>query len=126
MIVINREEVQQVVLNLVLNAEHAIRSTGQPGTITVRTGTDGSHSFVEVADSGPGIPAHIALRVFEPFFTTKTSAGPRLGLSVSLGIAEAHNGTLALMPRDQGTCFRLTLPTTTQLHAELAAMPRPA
>ena len=121
LIVINREEIQQVVLNLLLNAEHAIKATGRPGTITLRTGIDGGGSFVEVSDSGPGIRPEIALRVFEPFFTTKDSGqGTGLGLSVSLGIAEAHNGTLEHVPQDQGTCFRLT-PAG---HAATARKPR--
>ena len=126
-IVINREEIQQVVLNLVLNAEHAIKSTGRGGTITLRTGTDGNTTFIEVTDTGPGVPPELVGRIFEPFFTTKGSGqGTGLGLSVSLGIAEAHNGTLALVPQERGTCFRLTLPSAPQLHADLAAMARPA
>src|SRR5262249_16234914 len=71
LIVINREEIQQVVLNLLLNAEHAISSTARRGTITVRTGSEGNRVFIEVSDDGPGVPPSLAGRIFEPFFTTK-------------------------------------------------------
>jgi len=126
-IVINREEIQQIVLNLLLNAEHAVKSTGRRGTITLSTGADGDNAFIEVSDSGPGVPPPMAGRIFEPFFTTKgVGQGTGLGLSVSLGIAEAHGGTLALVPQVEGSCFRLTLPSTPQMHVSLAAMPRPA
>jgi signal transduction histidine kinase len=65
----------------------------------------------EIADEGPGIPAGVASRIFEPFFTTKQMGeGTGLGLSVSLGIAEAHGGSLALLPTERGARFALTLP----------------
>jgi PAS domain S-box-containing protein len=127
LIVINREEIQQVVLNLLLNAEQAIRATSRRGTIAVRTGSEGNRVFIDVSDSGPGIPVSLAGRIFEPFFTTKESGqGTGLGLSVSLGIAEAHGGTLKLVPQAHGSCFRLTLPAAAQMDVNLAAMPRPA
>ncbi|OLC83698.1 MAG: hypothetical protein AUH72_03725 [Acidobacteria bacterium 13_1_40CM_4_65_8] len=124
-IVINREEIQQIVLNLLLNAEHAVKSMGRRGTVTLRTGADGDNAFIEVSDSGPGVPPALAGRIFEPFFTTKgVGQGTGLGLSVSLGIAEAHGGTLALVPQVEGSCFRLTLPSAPQMQVSLAAMPR--
>jgi len=111
LVVVSREEIRQVVLNLVVNAEHAIRSTAPLGTIRVRTGQTDSSVFVEVADDGPGVPAASVGRVFEPFFTTKpVNQGTGLGLAVSLGIAQAHEGSLALVPSDTGACFVLTLP----------------
>ena len=59
----------------------------------------------------PGVPAASVGRVFEPFFTTKpVNQGTGLGLAVSLGIAQAHEGSLALVPSDAGACFVLTLP----------------
>jgi len=117
LIVANREQVQQVLVNLLLNAEQAIKTSGQPGTISVRTGEMNGAAFVDVADSGPGVPPETAGKVFEPFFTTKPMGeGTGLGLSVSLGIAEAHGGSLRLVPSARGACFRLTLPA--------AAVPR--
>jgi len=113
LITVNREEIQQVVLNLILNAEHAIKGTGMPGTISVRTGQTADSAFLEVADDGPGVPAALANRIFEPFFTTKAvGEGTGLGLSVSFGIAEAHGGSLSLASTDHGACFTLKLPLT--------------
>jgi PAS domain S-box-containing protein len=111
LIVANREQVQQVIVNLLLNAEHALRTSPNGGVITIRTGHDEDAAFVEVADDGPGVPPETAGRIFEPFFTTKgIGEGTGLGLSVSLGIAEAHRGSLRLVPAARGACFRLTLP----------------
>ena len=94
-ILVNREEIQQIVLNLVLNAEHAIGDA--PGTITIRTNSGGNAHRLEVSDDGPGIPAELRGRVFEPFFTTKdVGQGTGLGLSIALGIANAHGGSLEL------------------------------
>jgi PAS domain S-box-containing protein len=117
-LLVNREEVQQIVLNLILNAEQAIRSAGRTGTIEVRTGVVAHAAFVEVADDGPGVPERHARRIFEPFFTTKdVGQGTGLGLSVSLGIARAHGGSLELVSTDGGACFRLTLPSALEMRA---------
>jgi PAS domain S-box-containing protein len=104
----NREEIQQVILNLVMNAEQAMADPALPRLLSVRTLMSGADAVVEVRDTGPGIPTELAGRVFEPFFTTK--AGPGLGLSLSLGIANAHQGQLELLDASSGCCFRLTLP----------------
>jgi two-component system NtrC family sensor kinase len=111
-VLVNREEIQQVVLNLVLNAEQAIRSARQGGTLTIATQfTEGREVVVEVKDEGPGVPAELAGRVFEPFFSTKeVGEGTGLGLSIAMGIAQAHGGSLKLVPTSIGACFRLTLP----------------
>jgi PAS domain S-box-containing protein len=115
LIVVNREEIQQVVLNLLLNAEHATRANGA-GMLHVRTGSADDTVFLEITDEGAGVPRDVAARIFEPFFTTKfVGEGTGLGLSVSLGIAQAHGGSLALMPSERGARFTLTLP--------VAAMP---
>lgn len=123
LIEVNREEMQQVVLNLVLNAEHAIREAGRPGTIRVTTGQLADLVFLDVTDDGPGIPASLAGRIFEPFFTTKTvGQGTGLGLSTSLGIAEAHGGSLSLQKSAQGASFRLILPAISVAERPLVSM----
>ena len=63
---------------------------------------------IEIQDDGPGVPAALAGRVFEPFFSTKeVGEGTGLGLSIAMGIAEAHGGTLTLVPTEQGRVFPL-------------------
>jgi len=127
LIVVNREEIQQVVLNLLLNAEQAVRGTGRPGTVRVRTGETADSAFVEVRDDGPGVPASMTSQVFEPFFTTRSvGQGTGLGLSVSLGIAQAHGGSLELMPTDRGACFRLMIPRASVTRLELTDLPTSA
>jgi two-component system NtrC family sensor kinase len=107
----NREEIQQIVLNLVLNAEQAIELSGHGTRITLRSYAAGRHQIIEVADDGPGVGAELQGRIFEPFFTTKeVGQGTGLGLSISHGIAAAHGGSLELCHRTNGACFRLALP----------------
>ncbi len=111
LIIVNREEIQQIVLNLIINAEHAMRATGQPGTLRVRTSATDSAVRLDIRDDGAGIAREVASRIFEPFFTTKpVGEGTGLGLSLSLGIAEAHRGSLTMVPSERGAHFRLTLP----------------
>ena len=127
MTVINREEIQQVILNLLMNAEHAVLGSGQPGVVRIRTGEAGACAYVEVLDNGPGVPPAVVSQVFEPFFTTKgVGQGTGLGLSVSLGIAEAHGGTLELRPSDRGACFRLTIPRSSDMRLEVTDLPTSA
>ncbi len=110
---VNREEVRQILINLILNAEHAMQRAHGGGRLVVRTRGTVSEVFVEIADDGPGIPPQIAGQIFEPFFTTKSvGEGTGLGLPISVGIAEAHGGSLALVPSAAGACFRLTLPAS--------------
>jgi signal transduction histidine kinase len=110
-VVVNPEEIQQVILNLILNAEQAMRSAHRGGTLTVTTRCDDAMVTIEIQDDGPGVPAALAGRVFEPFFSTKeVGEGTGLGLSIAMGIAEAHAGALTLVPTEQGACFRLALP----------------
>jgi PAS domain S-box-containing protein len=117
---INREEIQQVVLNLILNAEYAMRAIQGLRRVRVRTLPSPMGIAVEIADDGPGVPPELAGRIFEPFFTTKdVGEGTGLGLSIALGIAEAHGGDLSLVRSASGACFRLSLP------AQGAATPTP-
>jgi len=103
-------QINQVVMNLVVNAAHAIGT--ERGTITIRTGTAGSDVWFEVADNGSGIPKDVLSRIFDPFFTTKPiGKGTGLGLSLSYGIVQKHHGRLEVTSEvGQGTCFRVTLP----------------
>ena len=110
-VVVNPEEIQQVILNLILNGEQAMRSARRGGTLTVTTDYVEDLITIDIQDDGPGVPAALAGRVFEPFFSTKeVGEGTGLGLSIAMGIAEAHGGMLKLVPSDKGACFRLTLP----------------
>jgi PAS domain S-box-containing protein len=110
-VLVNRDEIQRVVLNLLLNAEQAISRSADHGTIVVETRAEGGRHLVEITDSGPGVPPAMRGRIFEPFFTTKeVGQGTGLGLSISHGIALAHGGTLQLRDSTSGASFRLTLP----------------
>ena len=124
-VLVNREEIQQVVLNLVINAEHAIGDA--PGSIVIRTSATAQTHTVQVIDDGPGISAELRGRVFEPFFTTKeVGEGTGLGLSIALGIATAHGGMLEICPSEKGACFQLTLPAhTVVLAPERGLAPAP-
>jgi signal transduction histidine kinase len=103
-------ELNQVFMNLLVNAAHAIGA--ERGTITVRTGTEGEQVWAEVEDSGCGIPPETLARVFDPFYTTKpVGQGTGLGLSLSYGIVKKHNGRIELdSVVGRGTRFRVWLP----------------
>ena len=110
-VVVNPEEIQQVILNLILNAEQAMRAAHRGGMLTVTTKCVDGAVTIEIQDDGPGVPAALAGRVFEPFFSTKeVGEGTGLGLSIAMGIAEAHGGSLTLVPAAKGACFKLSLP----------------
>ncbi|HEX6816003.1 MAG TPA: ATP-binding protein [Gemmatimonadaceae bacterium] len=109
-------QLQQVLLNLVMNAIQAMEPLGG-GSLRVITRRDDDRVLVEVADTGPGIPAEARAHVFEPFFTTKRD-GTGLGLSVSYGIVAAHGGTISIAHTDaDGTMFRVTLPAMEDVEA---------
>jgi two-component system NtrC family sensor kinase len=111
-------QINQVFMNLLVNAAHAM-GDGR-GTITISTGQQGDEVWVEVADSGCGIsPANMA-RIFDPFFTTKPiGKGTGLGLSLSYGIVKKHGGRLEVRSElGQGTTFRMTLPKAQIKHVE--------
>lgn len=103
-------ELNQVFLNLLVNAAHAI--TAERGTIHLRTGVEGAHVWVEVADNGCGIAPENLPRIFDPFFTTKpVGKGTGLGLSLSYGIVQKHGGRMEVQSTPgEGTRFRVTLP----------------
>lgn len=102
-------QLNQVFMNLLVNAAHAIENEG---TITVRTGEGNGHVWVEVSDTGKGIAPEHVNKIFDPFFTTKpVGKGTGLGLSVSYNIIKKHNGEIQLDSRvGEGTTFRIVLP----------------
>jgi signal transduction histidine kinase len=105
------QQLQQVFLNLLLNAEQAIGADGRDGRIAFRTRFVAGVVRAEVVDNGPGISPEILPRVFEPFFTTKeVGVGTGLGLSVSYGIVQEHGGRLSVESAPGHTVFTLELP----------------
>jgi two-component system, NtrC family, nitrogen regulation sensor histidine kinase NtrY len=103
----DRDQLTQVLVNLIKNAEEAM-PTG--GVVTVRVRPDGPNAVVEVDDEGPGIPAELKARLFEPYVTTKPQ-GTGLGLAIALRIVQEHGGTLDILDAPlKGARLRLALP----------------
>ena len=102
-------QINQVMMNLLVNAAQAIEGHG---LITVRTGCDDERVWFEVEDSGRGIDAEDLKHIFDPFFTTKpVGQGTGLGLSISYGIVQRHGGSIEVDSQPgTGTRFRVTLP----------------
>ena len=107
-------QLQQVLLNLVINAEQAMLSASGRGTLVVRTWHDPDRESVilEINDDGPGIPDDMQPRIFDPFFTTKeVGKGTGLGLTVAYAIVQEHGGRIRLESRpNAGTSFFVELP----------------
>jgi two-component system NtrC family sensor kinase len=112
-------KLQQVFLNLFLNARDAMP---KGGWLTIATQADGADAVIELSDTGVGIPAEHLARIYDPFFTTKPEGrGTGLGLSVTYGIVQEHGGTLACdSAPGQGTRFRLVLPALSHPSVEAA------
>jgi PAS domain S-box-containing protein len=109
----NEARLEQVVVNLLINAAQAITPDGSAATIRVGVKpSDGDHVSLEVEDNGSGIPAEVLPRIFDPFFTTKPiGIGTGLGLSICHGIVTSLGGTIAADSEPgKHTSFRVTLP----------------
>jgi signal transduction histidine kinase len=113
----NLGEINQVVLNLVINAAHAMgdrfAADGERGTLTVRTRADGDQILLHVQDTGTGIPGEIADRVFDQFFTTKeVGVGSGQGLALAYTLIHDHHGGDIGFRSDAGvgTTFTVSLP----------------
>lgn len=113
----DRAQLEQVVLNLLNNAEQAIRSAGEHGgTIAIRTCAEGAAVVLEIEDDGPGIPDETRDRIWEPFWTTKAlGAGTGLGLTVVRDIVASHGGEISVTQSDEervraGARFVVRLP----------------
>jgi two-component system nitrogen regulation sensor histidine kinase NtrY len=107
----DRDQVIQVLTNLVQNALDAVKETSG-GSVTLTTDNDGRYAYFSVADNGPGVSPEFAGRLFEPYATTKTT-GTGLGLAIAQRIAYEHNGELSYVgtsANGKGAVFRLVLP----------------
>jgi two-component system, NtrC family, sensor kinase len=113
-------QLNQVFMNLLVNAGQAIIDQG---VITVRTGADKDSVWVEVVDTGAGIPKENLTRIFDPFFTTKpVGKGTGLGLSLSYSIVLKHHGRIEVSSEvGKGTTFRVVLPVDPLLENPSAA-----
>ena len=113
---LDENQVEQVFINLLLNAVQAI---GEKGSITVKSHMDHERkcAVIEIADTGSGIPAENIAKIFEPFFSTKPK-GTGLGLAVSYGIVKNHGGDInAFSNPGESTRFVLEFPILTQSSA---------
>ena len=101
-------QIQQVFMNLLINACQAVTTRG---TVRIASESDGAIVTIRVSDTGPGIPEDVLPRIFEPYFTTKTAAdGTGLGLPITKRIVEKHGGSLEVASGPEGTTFTVNLP----------------
>jgi signal transduction histidine kinase len=115
-VVCNLSDLNQVFLNLIVNAAHAIEDSpsaaGVKGTIRISTTSDGETAVISVSDDGGGIPEAIRARIFDPFFTTKpVGRGTGQGLAIARAVVERHGGALVLeATHGAGATFTIRLP----------------
>jgi two-component system, NtrC family, sensor kinase len=111
---LDTQQIQQVILNILMNAEQAITESGRAGRIVIRVYPDKGKQriVVVISDNGVGIPRENVPRIFDPFFTTKpVNKGTGLGLSISYGIVLEHGGTISVESKEgEGTAFTIELP----------------
>jgi len=110
-VTVTAQQMQQVLLNLLNNAEQAIAKMAHPGIIRVEGGRRGDTVFITVTDNGNGIPPHVLPFIFDPFFTTKNlGEGTGLGLSIAHTLIENHGGTISARSEPGNTVFTIELP----------------
>ncbi len=107
-------QLQQVILNIIINAEYFMKESHDSGTLIIRTEKTSTGTKVFLTDNGPGIPRDNLARIFNPFFTTKPEGkGTGLGLSICYGIITEHNGQIhAESEMGKGTTFIIELPAS--------------
>lgn len=110
-------QLNQVFMNLLVNASHAIEKRGD---ITIRTGVANEQVWIEISDTGKGIPPELLIKIFDPFFTTKpVGQGTGLGLSLSYSIMQRHHGSLTVRSEvGIGSTFRIELPVRQEQKGE--------
>ncbi len=113
-VLIDRFQLQQVVLNIILNAEAAIKEVKRPGLLTITTEKMNRHVNILLSDNGCGIKKNVLTRIFDPFFTTKEiGKGTGLGLSICYGIVTQHRGKISVKTQvNRGTTFTLRMPAS--------------
>jgi two-component system NtrC family sensor kinase len=118
----DQSQLQQVFMNIIINAADAMAGKGRL-TLETRAGADGDSVEISVSDTGCGIPPENLDRIFDPFFTTKgVGHGTGLGLSVSYGIVQKHRGDLSVTSTPgQGTTFTISLPIKAERQPNVAA-----
>jgi two-component system NtrC family sensor kinase len=123
-------QIQQVLLNLVINAEQAMLSIHGRGSLVVRTwhNRDDDAVVIEVDDDGPGVPVDVQTKIFDPFFTTKeVGKGTGLGLTVAYAIVQEHGGHIRVESRPgRGASFVVELPVTGGVDAIMRPVRRSA
>ena len=109
-------QLTQVFLNLIVNAEQAIHEVRDHGTLRIRLGVVGDRVLITFQDDGVGIRRELLPRIFDPFFTTKRPGrGTGLGLSICMAIVREHNGDISAQPLpDGGSVFTVSLPVCTE------------
>jgi signal transduction histidine kinase/CheY-like chemotaxis protein len=119
-----RSEIQQVLINILHNADQALASRGA-GSLAISTRLAGERAEVRLADDGPGIPPEVLPKIFDPFFTTKpVGQGTGLGLSISYGIVKRHGGEIRVETEvGKGTAFIVSLPVGAPASAAPATEP---
>ena len=112
-------QLMQIFLNLILNAEQAIREARDRGTLRIRLGTSGPSVWASFLDDGPGIAPEILASIFDPFYTTKRPGrGTGLGLSICKSVMKEHDGTVeAANVPGGGAVFTVALPAATSLNS---------
>jgi signal transduction histidine kinase len=131
-VLVTAQQMQQVLLNLLNNAEQALSKSDRQGIIRVEAGRKGDRVFITVTDNGPGIPPHVMPLIFDPFFTTKNlGEGTGLGLSIAHTLIESHGGTIQAKSEPGKTVFTINLPLARsprapQENKETQPLPKPA
>jgi len=116
-------QLMQVFLNLMINAEQAIRSVRERGSIRVRMGRTDSSLWISFQDDGPGVPEEMLSNIFDPFYSTKRpGGGTGMGLSVAMGIVRSYGGRIDFQPAPGGgAVFTVTLPLKAPATEEMSA-----